>query len=442
MELAEDRIQKREDRCQMAEDRAQRTDNQIIEANMSLRGSETTEAIPPAQKLFGVSWGISPQSPQPTFSRGRNERGGQKDASNMERVNINLGVRGYPVLIGEKLLSKTGALLNDYEISKKVAVISNPTVWKFYGKQVIKSLKDAGFSPVKIIIPDGERYKNLKTVEKIYTGMLKAGIDRKGCVIALGGGVVGDIAGFVSATYMRGVKYVQIPTTLLAQVDASIVGKTGGDHKLGKNLIGAFYQPLFVLSDISTLKTLPEREFRAGLAEIIKYGIIRDAELFDFLEKNASRILIRDREALEFIIRRSCEIKARIVEQDEREETGLRSILNFGHTIGHAIEAATKYRKYLHGEAVAMGMVAEAELSGVLGYASGEEIEKVRRIVGGYFERSLEDELLKKKLLTYIKLDKKKAGELIKIPLILSIGNVDVKKIDLKKLLFVIRRKR
>ncbi len=360
---------------------------------------------------------------------------------NMEKVNIHLGERSYPVYIGEKLLSQAGALLNNYEISKKIAVISNPVVWRFYGQHVIKSLKDAGFLPVKIIIPDGERYKNLKTVEKIWTEMLKAGIDRKGCVIALGGGVIGDIAGFVSATYMRGIRYVQVPTTLLAQVDASIGGKTGIDHKLGKNLIGAFHQPLFVLSDISTFKTLQEREYRAGLAEVIKYGIIKDAQLFRFMETERERVLARNGESMIYIVRRCSEIKAEIVERDEREETGLRSILNFGHTIAHAIESATGYRKYLHGEAVAMGMVVEAELSEVLGYTSEEEVEKVRKVIRGYFDYS-PDDMLKKRILSYIKLDKKKTGELISIPLLLSIGNVEVKKINLKKLLFVIRRKR
>jgi len=352
-------------------------------------------------------------------------------ATDMEKVNVNLGERGYTIYIGDNILFKLGELLIQFELSKKIAVISNPTVWKFYGIKIIKSLKSAGFSPVKIIIPDGEKYKNLRTVEKIYTEMLKTGIDRKGCVVALGGGVVGDIAGFVAATYMRGVKFVQVPTTLLAQMDASIGGKTGVDHKLGKNLVGAFYQPMFVLVDISTLDTLPEREFRAGLAEVIKYGVIRDSSLFKFLEENREQILNRDRDALNYIISRSCEIKARIVEQDEREETGLRSILNFGHTIGHAIEATTGYRKYLHGEAVAMGMMAEAKISDVL--TDCKNRFRIAELINGYFSfkkvRNISNDISH-----FIGYDKKISDDEIKIFLIRNIGQAEIDSIEIKRL--------
>lgn len=359
------------------------------------------------------------------------KRGFQKDASNMEKVNLNLGERSYPVFIGEELFSKMDVLLSNYELSKKIAIISNPTVWKFYGKQVVTSLRTAGFLPVKILIPDGEKYKNLNTVEKIYTQMLKAGIDRKGCVVAVGGGVIGDIAGFVAATYMRGIKLVQVPTTLLAQVDASIGGKTGVDHKLGKNLIGAFHQPLFVLSDIDTLRTLPEREFRAGLAEVIKYGIIMDAELFDFMEKEREKVLAREKDALIFIVKRCSEIKAEIVEKDEREETGLRSILNFGHTIGHAIEAATKYRRYLHGEAVAMGMVVEAKVSDRL--TGVNNYQRISGLIYRYFNIR-EHKISAKSIINYIKHDKKTFQKWIKIFLIKNIGAVMIHEIEIKKL--------
>lgn len=359
------------------------------------------------------------------------KRGFQKDASNMEKVNLNLVERSYPVFIGEELFSKMDVLLSNYELSKKIAIISNPTVWKFYGKQVVTSLRTAGFLPVKILIPDGEKYKNLNTVEKIYTQMLKAGIDRKGCVVAVGGGVIGDIAGFVAATYMRGIKLVQVPTTLLAQVDASIGGKTGVDHKLGKNLIGAFHQPLFVLSDIDTLRTLPEREFRAGLAEVIKYGIIMDAELFDFIEKEREKVLAREKDALIFIVKRCSEIKAEIVEKDEREETGLRSILNFGHTIGHAIEAATKYRRYLHGEAVAMGMVVEAKVSDRL--TGVNNYQRISGLIYRYFNIR-EHKISAKSIINYIKHDKKTFQKWIKIFLIKNIGAVMIHEIEIKKL--------
>lgn len=356
----------------------------------------------------------------------------QENVTLMNTVKVNLGERSYQIYIEKEILNDVGRFLMNFELSRKIAVISNPIVWKFYGAKLTKGLKSSGFLPVKIIIPDGERYKNLRTVEKIYTEMLKAGIDRKGCVIALGGGVIGDIAGFVSATYMRGIKFVQVPTTLLAQVDASIGGKTGVDHKLGKNLIGAFHQPIFVLSDISTLKTLPEREYRTGLAEVIKYGIIRDAGLFEFMEKERERVFARDKSALTYIVTRSSEIKAEVVEKDEREETGLRSILNFGHTIGHAIEAATGYRKYLHGEAVAMGMLLEGELSDRI--QNAYVCSRIKRVIDKYFDYLNLTKLNYKNISNHIIYDKKKTGDFIKAVLIKNIGNVEVRPVDIKVL--------
>lgn len=350
----------------------------------------------------------------------------------MDTITLNLGERSYPVYIGPYILSRVGECLSNYELSKKIAIVSNPAVWKFYGTKITKSLKSAGFSTVKIIIPDGERYKNLKTVEKIYTEMLKAGIDRGGCVVALGGGVIGDIAGFVSATYMRGIKYIQVPTTLLAQVDASIGGKTGVDHKLGKNLIGAFHQPLFVLSDIETLRTLPEREYKAGLAEVIKYGVIKDAELFEFMDKESKRVLDREEGALTYIVRRCSEIKAEVVERDEREETGIRSILNFGHTIGHAIESATKYRKYLHGEAVAMGMVVEAGISDNL---TGFKFNfRIKNAISKYFNNEVIKGARITDIINCIQHDKKKIGDYIKLFVIRNIGDLEIQNIKVKEM--------
>jgi len=345
----------------------------------------------------------------------------------MDTIRVNLGERAYPVYVGSNNLGSIGGLLSNFELSRRIAVISNPVVWKYYGAKVIKSLKSSGFTPVKIIIPDGENYKNLKTVEKIYTGMLKAGIDRKGAIIALGGGVVGDIAGFVAATYMRGINYVQVPTTLLAQVDASIGGKTGVDHKLGKNLIGAFWQPLFVLADIDTLKTLPEREYRAGLAEVIKYGVIRDAGLFEFLEGKRELVLLRDLASLEYIVKRCAEIKARIVEMDEREVTGIRSILNFGHTIGHAIESATGYKKFLHGEAVAIGMVVETGISDFMTRRNFKD--RIKDLINSYFKKFPEIEV--RKISRYIGFDKKKSSNFIKVFIVNDIGSVEMEDRDI-----------
>lgn len=352
-----------------------------------------------------------------------------KNREAMEQVRINLSERSYSILIGDGILNEAGRLLTSCEVGDGVAIISNPVVWGFYGRTLLESLKQSGFTPVKMLIPDGEKYKNLRTLEKIYGELLKAGIDRKGCIFALGGGVIGDIAGFASATYLRGIRYVQVPTTLLAQVDASIGGKTGVDHKLGKNMIGAFHQPLFVLSDIATLKTLKEREYRAGIAEVIKYGVIKDPELFEFLEKETEPILRRDKDALKFIVRRCSEIKAGIVEQDEREETGLRSILNFGHTVGHAIESATLYRRYLHGEAVALGMKEEVGISDRICERRISPI--VVNLINKYF--GYLESLPQSKFSKFIAFDKKKEGELIKVFLIKDIGNIDIKKIELKE---------
>lgn len=408
-------------KIQISEVKSQKTE----ERSVSLRGNETTEAIlqKPLNKVCaeGERFKIN------------NDINDIRDTI-MNTIRVNLGERSYPVYVGSNILNKTGEFLSNFELTRKIAVLSNPTIWRFYGKQLMLSLKTAGFTPVKLLIPDGEKYKNLKTVEKIYTLMLKKGIDRKGCVVALGGGVIGDIAGFVAATYMRGIKFVQVPTTLLAQVDASIGGKTGVDHKLGKNLIGAFHQPLFVLSDISTLKTLPEREFHAGLAEVIKYGVIRDAELFDFMEKERNRILVRNIDALTFIVKRCSKIKAEIVSKDEREETGLRSILNFGHTIGHAIEAATGYKKYLHGEAVAMGMVVEAEMSHNMGHCSKLDSNRIKELIKMY-KLKLVDEKIYIKILSFIKFDKKLKNNSIDLPVIKNIGNVYVERINIKDLI-------
>lgn len=300
----------------------------------------------------------------------------------MEKLRVELGERSYEILIDSGNLPFIGERLLRFPVGKKVGVISNSVVSELYSEKVISSLKREGFAPYLILIPDGEIYKDYFWAYHILTRLLELGFDRKSCLIALGGGVIGDITGFVASIYMRGISYIQIPTTLLSQVDSSVGGKTAVNHPLGKNMIGTFWQPALVWIDVDTLDSLSEREFLSGLAEVIKYGIIWDKEFFELLEKNQERILKRDKNLLVSIIKRSCEIKAEVVSKDEREGF-LRSILNYGHTIGHAIETITGYTS-LHGEVVSIGMVYEAKLSNMLGFLNRENFEKIRNIIKNY----------------------------------------------------------
>jgi 3-dehydroquinate synthase len=295
----------------------------------------------------------------------------------MQTLNLDLGDRSYPIYIGRGLLAQ-GELLTRHVTGGRVAVISNDTVAPLYLKTVLPAL--AGHRPVEIILPDGEEFKTLEVLNRIYTALLEARCDRQTTVLALGGGVIGDMAGFAAATYQRGVPFIQIPTTLLSQVDSSVGGKTGVNHPLGKNMIGAFYQPRAVIIDTDTLNTLPDRELSAGLAEVIKYGLIRDVAFLAWLEENLDRLLARDPEALAHAIRVSCQCKAGVVSADEREG-GVRAILNLGHTFGHAIETGMGYGQWLHGEAVAAGMVMAADLSRRLGWLSAADMERVRRLI-------------------------------------------------------------
>jgi 3-dehydroquinate synthase len=331
----------------------------------------------------------------------------------VKKIRVELGERSYDICIGSKILEKIGSKLKSLSTSPKTAIISNPTVYRLYGKKVLNSIKSLRLDAIPVIIPDGERYKDISTVQKIYGELLRHGLDRKSTLIALGGGVIGDITGFVASTYMRGIDYIQIPTTLLAQVDSSVGGKTGVNHKLGKNMIGTFYQPKLVWIDIDTLKTLPQKEFFAGLAEVIKYGVIWDAKLFAFLDNNRDKILKLDKKSLTYIIKRSCEIKAEVVSKDERE-SGLRAILNYGHTIGHAIETATGYKKYLHGEAVAIGMHTEARLAEKLDIVSEKSVWKIKSLIDSYgLPSAMPSKIDFNSLLASMQLDKKAvAGEL------------------------------
>jgi 3-dehydroquinate synthase len=281
--------------------------------------------------------------------------------STMITVNVELGERAYPIHIGAGLISQT-ELFAPHIAGASVAIVTNTTVEPLYGDLLRRALAPLGKKVTTVVLPDGEAYKNWETLNLIFDALLTERADRKVTLIALGGGVVGDMTGFAAASYMRGVPFIQVPTTLLAQVDSSVGGKTGINHPLGKNMIGAFYQPQAVIADIATLQTLPERELAAGIAEVIKTGAIADAEFFDWIETNIAALNDCNADALAHAVKRSCEIKASVVAADEREG-GLRAILNFGHTFGHAIEAGLGYGEWLHGEAVGCGMVMAADLS-------------------------------------------------------------------------------
>lgn len=280
----------------------------------------------------------------------------------MRTVKVPLGNRSYDIKISPGLIGNLGTECVRLKLGHRCVIITDTNVGRLVAKPTFNALVKAGFSPVLIVVPAGETAKSLKSVQTCYDQLAEHRLERKSFIIALGGGVVGDLAGFVAATYLRGIPFVQVPTTLLAQVDSSVGGKVGVNLKAGKNLVGAFYQPRLVLCDLETLRSLPEREFRAGLAEVIKYGIIYDAQLFARLERDLPKLLQRNPAALAAIVARCCEIKAEVVGQDETE-VGLRAILNFGHTIGHGLEAISHYGRFLHGEAIAIGQVAAARLS-------------------------------------------------------------------------------
>lgn len=344
----------------------------------------------------------------------------------MNAVRVELGSRSYPITIGSGILLDVGRSIKQLDFSGTIALVSNTTVFPLYGATVSRSLSASGFSCTEIILPDGEEFKTMASAEKICEAMLRARLDRTSVLVALGGGVIGDLAGFAASVYMRGIDFIQVPTTLLAQVDSSVGGKTGVNHPLGKNMIGTFWQPRFVWIDIDTLLSLPRREFVAGVAEIIKYGIIWDQEVFDFLEKNAQDVLNLERDPITHIISRSCEIKANIVARDEREG-GLRAILNFGHTIGHALETATGYTSFLHGEAVAAGMYVEAEIARLLGIMRSEEVLRIRRLLSAYgLPSAIPEDIDLDLFFDSMKLDKKAVSGSLRFILPDRIGNVTI----------------
>jgi 3-dehydroquinate synthase len=294
-----------------------------------------------------------------------------------ERLRIELGPRSYPILIGQGLLDGV-EVMNEAVAARDVLVVTNTVVAPLYLERLTRAL--VGRRVVPVVLPDGERYKTLDTMAGVLDALVQRRMNRDACVAALGGGVIGDLAGFVAACYQRGIDFVQLPTTLLAQVDSSVGGKTGVNHPGGKNLIGAFHQPRAVVSDTDTLQTLPRRELRAGLAEVIKYGLVADATFLEWIETNLDDLLGLDTGKLTHAIRRSCEIKAAIVAEDEREH-GRRALLNLGHTFGHAIETAAGYGEWLHGEAVGAGMLMAADLSQRLGWLDATGVARVRALL-------------------------------------------------------------
>lgn len=356
----------------------------------------------------------------------------------MKIINVDLEGKGssldrsYQILIKRGLIEEVGPRLLELGVGKRAALITNPTVMGLYGNDLMKSLESAGFGVVVIEMPDGEEFKNLGEASKVYDRLVQEKLDRSSPVVALGGGVVGDLAGFVAATYLRGVPYVQVPTTLLAQVDSSVGGKTAVNHPMGKNLIGSFYQPKLVIIDPDVLSTLDERDVRTGLAEVVKHGIIRDKDYFEFLELKAKKILGLAHE-IEEAIERSCEIKASVVSEDERE-AGVRAILNFGHTFGHAIEAVAGYSTYRHGEAVSMGMLMAAGFSAELGLCDATLVDRIKGLLDSLGLPTGVPKLSPDDILDSIFLDKKVMAGRVRFVLLKGLGEVVIEEVDEDKI--------
>jgi 3-dehydroquinate synthase len=343
----------------------------------------------------------------------------------MRLVKVPLGSRSYSILIGSNLLPKLGRECRKLKLGRRCAVVTDTRVAPHFAPAAMASLEKAGFSPLLVTVPSGETAKSLSVAARCYDQLAAHRLERKSFVVALGGGVVGDLAGFVAATYLRGIDFVQVPTTLLAHVDSSVGGKVGVNLSAGKNLVGAFHQPKLVLCDLDTLKTLPPREYRSGLAEVIKYGIIYDERLFQRLERDMPRLLRLEQRTLSDVIARCCEIKAEVVGIDETEG-GLRAILNFGHTIGHAIEAISAYNRFLHGEAISIGQVAAARLSSALTGLKSADAERIRELfVAAQLPTALRlTSSQGEKLLGAMQLDKKVSDGTVRFVLAERIGRV------------------
>jgi len=344
----------------------------------------------------------------------------------MRTVKVPLGDRSYRILIGPGLLDRLGKECRKLGLGTRCAIVTDDRIPSRFAKTAESSLREAGFDPAVLTFPSGEKTKTLRNIERCHDQFAAHRLERKSFAVALGGGVIGDLTGFAAASYLRGVDFVQVPTTLLAQVDSSVGGKTGVNLKAGKNLVGAFHQPRLVLCDLDTLTTLPKRELRAGMAEVIKYGIISDAALFRRLEREMPDLLKLEPRKLAAVVARCCEIKADVVGRDEKEG-GLRAILNFGHTIGHAIENISGYGEYLHGEAISIGQVAAARISAELQGLSAEEVERIRKLFVATrlpVRIQLNSRQLKR-LQDAMKLDKKVSGGEIKFVLATTIGHVE-----------------
>ncbi|MFQ5740652.1 MAG: 3-dehydroquinate synthase [Acidobacteriota bacterium] len=344
----------------------------------------------------------------------------------MKTVHVRLGQRSYDILIAPHLLQRAAEILKEHAVQKRIFLIANKNVFRLHGKPLVDTLAANGFDVTEIFIPDGEQFKTLHTLETIYTYLIAQRADRLSTIAALGGGVTGDIAGFVAATFLRGISYVQIPTTLLAQVDSSVGGKTGVNHPNGKNMIGVFHQPSLVCIDTGTLSTLPDREYRSGLYEVLKYGLIYDREFFEYLETHIREVRNRAPEVLERVIGRCCEIKAEITSLDERERD-LRRILNFGHTYGHALEVVSGFQGITHGEAVAYGMIAATQLSHDLGYLAEDDCRRVLSLIGKVGDLPPVEHASIEDLIEAMDRDKKRLEDRKFFVLLRQIGKTDVR---------------
>ncbi len=337
----------------------------------------------------------------------------------MKTLQVDLGARSYPIYIGQALLGQAG-LITSHVKEQQVLVVTNETIKHLYLEKTLAAF--ANFQTATVILPDGEKYKNLEVLNQIFDALLRQHFDRQTTLVALGGGVVGDMTGFAAACYQRGVPFIQIPTTLLAQVDSSVGGKTGVNHALGKNMIGAFHQPRCVVIDTDTLQTLDNKQLSAGLAEVIKYGLINDLAFFEWLEKNTEALLARDSQALSFAIARSCQDKADIVAEDERE-SGRRALLNLGHTFGHAIETGLGYGACLHGEGVAIGLCLAAQLSAQLGWISDAEVTRITTLIEKMaLPTRIPKALTVEQMLELMQVDKKVRAGKIRLVLLQGIG--------------------
>lgn len=346
----------------------------------------------------------------------------------MKTLNVSLGERSYPIYIGLGLLKKP-ELFKPWITGKSVFVVTNTTVGPLYSKTLIQTISGDAKSVHEIALPDGESYKDWATLQKIFDALLTHGADRKSMLIALGGGVIGDMVGFAAASFMRGIQFIQVPTTLLAQVDSSVGGKTGINHPLGKNMIGAFHQPVAVIADLDTLKSLPPRELSAGLAEVIKHGAIADAEFFNWIEAHRQELLNCDSGVMSHAVERSCEIKSAVVAADEKE-SGIRAILNFGHTFGHAIESGLGYGEWLHGEAVGCGMVMAADLSSRLGYLKTEEVSRIKKLIAAMGLPDCAPKLGNNRFFDLMRIDKKSEGGEIRYITLEKIGKAKIEAVD------------